>query len=229
MQEDERVAFSGKAEPSREADDLEPEVQWHSALYFKGLAPAWRTLMTCNGVPVVIERNYGAGSIVLCSDTFFLTNEGMRNARAPRLIASVFGPPRRVIFDEAHNGVVENPGVATLARRLRLEGFVIALMAVVALFIWKNSSHFLPPLDAEKSEYVTGLDAGEGFITLLRRAVTPSQILAVCADEWRKSKGRRIRPQENAHVESVLRAQESRTSRNAVLAYRTIAEGLQRK
>jgi hypothetical protein len=229
VQEEKHVAFAGKAEPREPSSDLESEVQWHSALYFKGLAPAWRTLMTCNSVPVVIERNYGAGSIVLCSDTFFLTNEGMRDARSPRLIARIFGPPRPIIFDEAHFGVVENPGVATLARRLRLEGFVIALFVIAALFVWKNSSHFLPPLDAEDTQYVAGLDSDEGFITLLRRAVSPAQILAVCADEWRKSRGRRIRPEENAHVESVLRAHGSRSARDAIAAYRAITEGLRRR
>jgi hypothetical protein len=228
-QDDARAPFAGKAEPADASSDLETGVRWHSALYFKGLAAGWRTLMTCNGVPVIIERKYGDGSIVLCSDTFFLTNEGMREARAPRLIAAIFGPLRRIIFDEAHNGVVENPGVATLARRLRLEGFVIALVAIAALFVWKNSAHFLPPLEAEQTQYVTGLDSGEGFIALLKRAVSPSQILAVCAEEWRKAKGRRMRPEENAHVESVLRAHGGRGGREVISAYRAIAEGLHRR
>ena len=228
-QEDKRTAFHGKAVPASAADALEPELPWRSALYFKALGTTWRTLLTCNGVPVLIERDYGVGTIVLCSDSFFLSNEALRDARAPRLIARVFGPPRRVVFDEACHGVTEDTNVASLARRLHLEGFVLALLAIAALFVWKNSTHFLPPRALADDTHVVGRAAGEAFITLLRRAIPPSRLLAACAEEWTKSQGRRIREEERAHVESVLRAHAARSAKDAPAAYRTIAEGLRKR
>lgn len=225
-QDEDRGALHASAERADDAGDLEPAVPWHSALYFKGLGPQWRVLYRCNGVPVVAERDYGDGSIVIASDSFFLTNEALRDARAPKLLARLIGPPRTIIFDEEHLGVTEDMNVATLARKYGLEGALLATLVVIALFVWKNAVPFLPAHpDAIESD-VTGADATEGFVNLLRRSIPGGQILAACVNEWRKSQGRRVRPEELAHIESVLR---THAGREPAAAYRTIAEGLKRR
>lgn len=230
-QDEDRGALNAKAERADDAGDLEPSIPWHSALYFKGLGPAWRILYRCNGVPVIAERDYGSGSIVIASDSFFLTNEGLRDSRAPKLLARIMGAPRTVVFDEEHLGVTENLNLAGLARKHGLEGAVFATLLVVALFVWKNSVPFLPPHADSRASDVTGADATEGFVNLLRRSIPGGQILAACVNEWRKAQGRRIRPEELAHVETVLRAHEGRTlsGKDATAAYRTIADGLKRR
>ena len=48
----------------------------------------------CGTMPVVIERQYGNGSIVLVADSFLVSNEALRSERHPRLLARLFaGPP----------------------------------------------------------------------------------------------------------------------------------------
>jgi len=230
--QDEKVeAVHGKAERADDAGDLEENVPWHSALYFKGFGPEWKILYRCNGVPVVAERKYGDGSLIVASDSFFVTNEGLRHARAPRLLARLIGAPRRIVFDEEHLSVTEDMNVTGLARKYGLEGAVFAALFVVALFVWKNAAPFLPPHAEQRTTHVSGADATEGFVNLLRRSIPGSQILAACINEWRKMRGRRVRPEEITHVETVLRGHEGRGigGKDAVAAYRIIAEGLRRR
>jgi hypothetical protein len=235
-QDDKAEIVHGTAEPDETAGDLEAQVPWHTALYFKGLDPKWRVLYRCNGVPVIAERDYGQGSIVIASDSFFLSNEGLREVRAAKLIARLTGPPRPIVFDEEHHGVTENMNIAGLARKYRLEGALLSLLFVVALFIWKNAASILPPRRAAAADDanladVTGASAGEGFVNLLRRSVSPSRLLVTCVEEWKKARGRRLRAEELAHVESVFRAHQARgaAGRDVPAAYRTIAEGLNRR
>jgi len=230
---DDRKVTHTDAVPGEGETNLDPSVPWHTALFFKDFNPTvWRTLCWSDGEAVVIERSFGSGSIVLCSDSYFLSNEGLQTARAPKLIARIIGAPRLVFFDEFHNGVSENLNVAGLARKYGLGSTILALLAVAALFIWKNAVPFLPPqkpLEMADS-HVVGFDASSGFTNLLRRGVSPQRILTACINEWRKSRGSRIRQEELAHVESVMRAHEGKSAfKDAAAAYRTIASGLNRR
>ena len=54
-----------------DAQTLEPELSWHSALYFAELKPKRRTVYTSEAQPVLIKRRYGDGSIVLAADSLF--------------------------------------------------------------------------------------------------------------------------------------------------------------
>jgi hypothetical protein len=231
-QKEDREAMHAEAVPAAGVTGLEPSVPWHTALFFTALDPSWRTLYRCNGESVVIERKLGSGSIVLCTDTFFLSNEGLQSAHASKLVAEVIGPPRMIVFDEFHNGVTEKQNVAGLVRKHGLGGAIISLLGVAALFIWRNSVPFLPSRRTaeESGGHVVGIDANAGFVNLLRRGVPANRILAVCVDQWRKSRGARMRDEERAHVDSVLRAHEGRSAtKDPAAAYRTIAAGLNQR
>jgi len=166
----------------------EPDLSWHSALYFPKPVPAWQVDYRCEGAPVIIERPFGHGSIVMAADSYFLSNEAMRSERAPRLLAWILGSQSRVIFDETHLGVRENPGIATLVRKYNLGGFIAAIAVLACLFIWQSSSPLLPPRpDYDDSEIVTGKDSTSGFVSLLRRGIAPSHLMEVCLEQWKKS------------------------------------------
>ena len=225
------AAFDRHAVATPEADDLEPNLSWHSALYFKDLSPAWRTLYTCEGKPVVIERKYGDGSLVLAADAYFLSNEALRKERSTRLVGWFIGRPRTLIFDEESHGVTENANLASLTRKYRLQGVVAGLGLIAALFVWKHAFPLVPKRRdprADDSE-VRGKDAEEGFTNLLRRSISVGQIVKACAVEWERAFGHRARAEELAHVRAVLRANEAKTVRDPVAAYRTIAQGLNRR
>ena len=211
----------------------EPDLSWHTAMHFGKPKDTWRTLYAVEGQPVVIERSFGAGSIVLASDSYFLSNEALRNERAPALLAWLIGTPRTIIFDEDSHGVSDRPGVASLVRKYGLHGVAVSLALIAALFVWKNMSRFIPPLDdpTADGELVRGKEAGEGFINLLRRSIAPNRLLAVCAEEWKKAFDHTGRSLKSAHLEKVLADELARPSRerNHVAAYQTISHVLSQK
>ena len=196
---------------SQDEPELPESLSWHSGSYFTNLDPAWKVVYARQSAPVMVERKFGAGSVVFCTDTYFLSNEAMLKERHADLLAWVIGPSSRVMFDEAHLGIVEEPGVAMLVRKYRLHGFVAALLLLAALFIWKNSSRFAPDLTEEKPEdYVAGKDSATGFVNLLRRHIARRDVLDVCVAEWRKSIVRGTYP-----AARLARAQEAMSAGNA--------------
>jgi hypothetical protein len=203
-----------RVEAQRVSDEvsLPATLAVHTALYFRGLGPQWRTnyLRTEDiavskrevggpwqtnqvrtGLPVIVERSFGRGTLVLCADSYPFSNEALRRDRQPGLLAWAVGANHRVVFDETHLGVHNDPGVAALARRYRLHGFFGALLVLALLYVWKNTSPFIPPhadddLDG-RSDLVEGKDSASGFVNLLRRGIPAGDLLAVCFAEWKKS------------------------------------------
>jgi hypothetical protein len=179
---------------NRNALPLPASISWHSGLHFANLDPNWRVLYERGGYPVLIERAFGSGSIVLCSDSYFLSNEALRRERHPDLLAWLVGRNQRVVFDETHLGSEEHPGVMTLARKYRLHGLLLGGLVLAGLFVWKNSLSFIPPYEermGRDGELITGKDSAAGFINLLRRSISESELLGICLEEWKKSGGRR--------------------------------------
>ena len=167
---------------------LPATLNWHSGMVFTNLDPTWRTIYARGTDPVLVERPFGPGTVVMASDSFFVSNEAQSKDRHADLLAWSIGSGRLVVFDEAHLGIVESPGVATLMRRYRLHGVAGGVLLLLGLFIWKNSVSFVPPFADETGDgTVSGKDASAGFINLLRRNVSSRDVLRVCFDEWTKS------------------------------------------
>lgn len=161
---------------------------WHSTLYFDKLGPSWRVLATRGQFPAVIERNVGHGTVVLCADSYFVSNEALRRDRQPELLVQLLGTHSTLVFDEVHLGTVHNPGLMTLARKYRLHGLLAGLLVLAGLFIWQNAVSFVPAHpDRTDSAIAAGKDSAAGFVNLLRRSLPPTKVLGVCLDEWKKS------------------------------------------
>lgn len=206
-------------------------LDWHSAMVFTNLNKSWRVIYARGAAPVVIERKFGSGSVVMASDSYFFSNEAMWRERHPGLLAWFIAPAERIVFDEAHLGVTESIGVATLMRKYRLHGVIGALVLLAALFIWKNTFSLAPPYaDETKKDFVEGKDASAGFVNLLRRNIPPREILNFCFDEWTKS----LRHRSNYTISgvdrasTVMEAERARPShlRDPVKAYKQVTEGL---
>ena len=169
--------------------DLPASISWHTTLFFDGLDAAWETIYRSADRPVLIEKRYGRGTIVLATDTYFTSNEAVLRERHPDLLAWLAGPHKGIIFDETHNGIFENPGVASLFGKYRLYGLFAGFLLLAALFIWKNSVSLVPRCahgDTKTDNVISGRDQLSGFIGLLRRSVPPHEILSVCVKEWKK-------------------------------------------
>jgi hypothetical protein len=170
---------------------------------------------------------------VIVTDSYFLSNEAMLKDREPQLLSWLIGPNKEVMFDEAHFGITESPGVATLIRRYRLTGLIAGLLVVAGLYVWKNSTSLVPkPSEVAKESLVEGRDSAAGFINLLRRSIAADEILAACFAEWRKSAAQSaLSPSRIAAAESAYETEKSLTKkdRDSVRAYNTISDILRRK
>jgi hypothetical protein len=141
--------------------------------------------------PVIVERQLGRGTIVLSGDSYFFSNQALRNERRPRLLAWIIDPNREVVFDEWHHGIKKSPGIASLARKYGLYWLFPAILLVAGLFVWKNASYFMPPRDdkfsTEDHDITSGRDYTDGLVSMLRRNVSTRDILNVCFKEWKAS------------------------------------------
>jgi hypothetical protein len=208
---------------------LPERLDWHSALILTNLDASWQTIYARGTNPVVAERRFGSGSMVLATDSYFLSNEALRKDRHADLLAWLVGPNQRIVFDEAHLGLVESSGVAVLARKYRLQWLGAALLLLAGIFIWRNTLSFVPPLPEEVTQsYVSGKDAAAGFVNLLRRNVPARDLLGVCFSEWTKSLGP-ANPHSIARVDQAQAVIEKEAAlpvaiQNPVRAYRKICQ-----
>jgi len=231
---------SGKAAASRpvlvenqSTLPLPETLEWHTATVFTNVPVSWQVIYSRGTNPVVIQRKFGAGTMVVASDSYFLSNEALRKDRHPDLLSWWVGPAKHVVFDEAHFGIVETEGVAVLLRKYRLHGLAAGLILLAALFIWKNSASFVPSFEAaRKQDYVAGKEAAAGFVNLLRRNVPERDVLNVCFAEWKKSRPQAVRhaPGKQAQAEAALRACYSRPARERapVSTYRELCQLLKK-
>ena len=214
--------------------DLPKTLDWHSGIVFRNLHTDWKPIYVRGTDPVMIERKFGRGSVVIATDSFFLSNEAMLLDRHSDLLAFLIGSNRNVVFDEAHLGVTERPSMATLMRRYRLHWVGASLLLLAVLFIWKMSTPLVPPRTAEQiQDYVAGKDASTGIINLLRRSIPTNKLLETCFNEWKKSaaQGGAYSAARIQQAEAAFLAENSAAAkdRSVVAAYRTISTILQKR
>lgn len=168
------------------AGNLPALIPWRTDLFFDLQDGAWKTLYTWQDEPVVVQRTWGRGTVVMSADSYLFSNEALRNHRFAGLLAWLVVPGHKVIFDEFHHGLAHRPGIATLARKYRLQGVFGALMVLVALFAWRQAAVFVPPQRAEGESRgpAAGRSTGQGLVDLARRHVQSKELLSICYDAW---------------------------------------------
>lgn len=171
--------------------DIPETISWHSGIYFDKKDDEWNDIYMHEGMPVVIERKFRNGTIVLSSDSYFVSNEALRKERHPELLSWLSGNNKRILFDETHFGIYSNPGIAALAKKYRLHGFFAGVIVLSALFIWKNSVSLLPSKQENtalhRSEPSDGKDYIAGFVSLLKKNISEKRLLSYCFQEWKRS------------------------------------------
>jgi hypothetical protein len=217
--------------------DLPALLPIHTVLCFTNLTNGWVTIYQRDKkMPVVVERKFGAGSVVLVADSYPFSNEALFKDRSAPLLAWLLGSGRDAIFDEAHLGIVEQPGMATLMRRYQLHGLIFSLLLVAVLFVWKNSVSLVPPHAETKVDagpVVAGRDSASGFVNLVRRGISPAEIINVCFAEWKKSGARlaAVSPAQRRDLEQLIQQQAALEphQRKPVENYRVISQILKRR
>ncbi len=168
---------------------------WRSQFRLEAKDPAWKEVLLVEGVPVVMERSFGKGSVVVATDTYFASNESLHSGGEPRFLLWLLAGKSKVVFDETIHGSRESGGAMKMIRRHRAHGVFLGLILFFVLWIWRNASPLV--VGTESSDRglrdgegaVMGEEAGTGLVRLLRRSVPPSSLMERCLEVWNDSKG----------------------------------------
>ncbi len=193
------------------AGNFLPEtLPWRSPLSFNLIDNSWETLYTWQGQPVVVQRPWGDGKVVMVADSYLLSNEALRNHRYPELLAWLVKPGNRIVFDESLKGLLNQPGMAGLARQYRLYGVFAAVLVVVVLFVWRQSVIFITPVRELKSATHTapaaGGDTSQGLVHLARQHIDAGALLPICLQAWKTQAARNVSASRIAQVEAIVAA-----------------------
>ncbi len=210
---------------------------WRSQYRFDPKDPAWKAAVLVGDDPVVIERPWGKGSVVVASDSYFASNESLHLDASPEFLYWLLGKKSKVVFDETIHGTVETGGAVKLIRRYRAHGIFIGLGLFLALWVWRCASPLVPGSEAQDrglvdgGSSVLGEASGAGFLRLLRRSVAPSELLDQCLASWR-SAGGTAGASEAVERDIAAVAQRHRNAPRdygVAEAYRAIAERLRKR
>ena len=132
-----------------------------------------------------------------------------------------------MVFDEAHLGLGENPGVAGLIRKYNLHGLFLGFLVLAGLYFWKNSFSLVPPFDDEADQdgynFSSGRDSSSGLVSLLRGNLKSGEIVAICFSEWKKSSAAvNISAEKIARIETIL--QNAGGKEDPVALYKTVCD-----
>ena len=207
----------------------EQTLLWHSGLYLTNLDAAWRTVYACKGKPVIVERTYEAGTVVVMTDSYPFSNEAMQGGPSPELLAWLAGEGD-IVFDETHLGVARKTGFVGLARHYNLTGALLMVVLLAGLFVWKNAVSFVPRDPAATRRLsgasVAGRGSDQGLVNLLQKSIPLRRVLSVCVNEWARSAGRTTAAgvRTRREVESVVEDEQARgrKSWDPAAAYRSI-------
>jgi len=177
-------------EPAKEAVSdagSRAPIPWRSARYFSELSEEWRVLYRYYGQAVVIEREWGRGSMLLLADSYLVSNEAMVCDRHTELLTYLLGKAANVFFDETHLGITSQESVMGLLNRYRLQGVLAAFILLAALFVWKNARGFIPRhigSSGNADHLNAGCGSSQGFTNLLRRHVPQKKLMDTILAEW---------------------------------------------
>ncbi|MDD2600269.1 MAG: hypothetical protein PHO37_13760 [Kiritimatiellae bacterium] len=152
------------------------------------LAQGWSAVYHCDGVPVIAERDFGPGRVIVSSLSFPFSNEAMRGQRETGFLLWAFQGSSRVLFDESHFGLVISRTVAKLIRKNNLHYALLALVLPVALYFWLAAVPLLPRYGRDAvalNERSAG--SGNGLCNLLMRSIPPREIVAAALESWRRN------------------------------------------
>ena len=200
-------------------DILSLNIPWRSQLYFELRDNTWETIYTWQDSPVVVQRPWGKGTVVMAADSYLISNEAMRNNRRPGFLTWLAVPGNDILFDEYHKGLVKQPGVAGLARQYRLHGAFAALLAVAILFVWRQSVIFVPKVQLQQGASIeqptVGRDTGQGMVHLARQHIGTQELLSVCFETWKAQASLHVPPSLMTEIKNLVQ-QSTADSRKAV-------------
>ena len=174
---------------------LPAHLAWNDEFFLRGkiVKEKWQVIYRFKNKPVVLERKYGKGSIVVVCASYNISNQALLLSRQPSFLAWLIGDAKEIFFNETQLGVGEKPGVSALVIHYRLQGFFFAILALMLLFVWKSSNPLVPyySIQEMKSRTKHGKDSHAGLHNLLKKSITQWDILQKGHALWEQQAARK--------------------------------------
>ena len=172
--------------------------------YFEA-TPQWKVFRSENGKPVIVEKQFGSGTIALLTNPDPFSNVALREDRDLPLLSWAAGEKNKIVFDESHLGSVQQGTIVGLALQLRLQGLIAVLLTCALLFIWQSSVPFPPGPTSSQAQDFTLIGAGtsEALPNLLARHIARARLMKTCVAEWRRDRGRKAGETKIARIENI--------------------------
>ncbi|MBF0225241.1 MAG: DUF4350 domain-containing protein [Desulfobacterales bacterium] len=205
----------------------------NTSLYFSIENTEWKALLSIDEYPIIIENTWEKGSIILCADSYFFSNECLQKYRSTDLFSYMIGYSDKVIFDEFHFGIAQSENVSDFIISSRLYWFIIVLFVIFGLFIWKNSMPLVPLNEEFEKEYlISDKDYGKGLIGLIKQNISQKDLLNICFIEWKKTINlyKKIDPQKLNRIKEIIGKESHKpfNQQNLIKSYNAIYNILKR-
>ncbi len=207
---------------------------WYSQFRLSPGHKSWKNSVTLDKKPVVAERKFGKGSVVIATDSYFTSNESLHAGGDPQFLIWLLGGKTHIVFDETIHGSLETGGAMKLIRRYRLHGFFFGLFLFIGLWAWRSATSLAPGDESVErgligGSSVAGEQSGKGFVNLLKRSIPTKELLPRCVETLRK--GRRSSSKEqDQKVDALLHAHtQDPKSVSIVETYRAISQALRKR
>jgi hypothetical protein len=193
----------------------------------------WTTLATKGDRIMIAERKLGAGTVVVCTDRYFLSNEALWKTPKPAFLAWLIGDAKRVVFDETHLAemIGDADGVMTLARRYGMHGLFLGCLLLFILFIWRSAISLVPSNPADdlglwRAQAVAGQGSASGLEGLLRRGFPTKGLLHRCFEVWQSTRASSgaVAAERRARAQVILH--DPAAMKHPVSAYQAIRDAL---
>lgn len=192
----------------------------------------WSVLASAANQPTIARLLRGKGSILVLTDSYPFSNEAQTNNRHTPFLLSLLGDRTRIVFDESHLGVLNEPGLMNLVRQYHLHGIVAGGLLLFVVLLWQGSGSLIPvdsnrDMGSDTRGVVGGRDSSDGLVALLETGLNPRQLLDECV-----SRHLAAHPARRTPVEIISKARDIATrTRTGKLAtdYNLIAGLLSKK
>jgi hypothetical protein len=145
----------------------------------------WSVLASANAQPTIALLERGKGSILVTTDSYPFSNEAQTNNRHTPYLLALLGDRTRIVFDESHLGVLNEPGLMNLVRQYHLHGIVAGGLLLFLILLWQGSGSLIPvdpnrDMGSDTRGVVGGRDSSDGLVALLETGLNPQKLLDEC-------------------------------------------------